>query len=191
MGRVILGLIKSLLRFLLFGARPNQDAPGIISVEPRPLLTKREQLVHCIVGSILNPRHVDLVYCVRFLDLFACAEGGMSQSLQRTIGQNHVDFVVCDRMTFLPVLVIEVQDTSHRLPSVKPRDEKKRAYLEKAGIPFYVIPETKIDKHQIKWDVCHALWMQKEAYVNPKAKQRCGWGDRDAYSAAPRSSGKR
>lgn len=191
MTRLITDMLKRLFHFLLFGARPRDDAPGIIGVQPRPILTNREQIVHSIIHSILNPRHVDLIYCVRFLDLFACADKGMSRSLQRTIGQNHVDFVVCDRATFLPVLVIEVHDTFHRMAAVMQRDEKKRAYLEMAGIPFYVIPETALDARQIKWDVYHVLCRQKENYVNPRVKQTCGWWEMNSHDAPPFASGKR
>ena len=48
----------------------------------------------------------------------------------------HVDFLLCERGRFAPVLVIELDDSSHKLPDHQARDEFKDKLFEAVGLPL-------------------------------------------------------
>ena len=58
----------------------------------------------------------------------------------RKIRGYHVDFVVCDRESFAPLLVVEHDDRSHRRKDRKNSDNFKDQVLADAGLPVYRVP---------------------------------------------------
>jgi predicted RNA-binding Zn-ribbon protein involved in translation (DUF1610 family) len=52
------------------------------------------------------------------------------------VNQKHVDFVVCSRETLKPLVVIELDDSSHQRAAARERDEFKDAAFAAAGLPF-------------------------------------------------------
>jgi hypothetical protein len=55
----------------------------------------------------------------------------------RKISSYHVDFVICQPRTTAPLLVIELDDRSHRSKTREERDEFKEEVLAAAGLPIY------------------------------------------------------
>lgn len=51
-----------------------------------------------------------------------------------------VDFVLCERDTFTPLLVIELDDSSHNRADRQARDDFKNNVLSAAGLPLLRIP---------------------------------------------------
>jgi hypothetical protein len=56
------------------------------------------------------------------------------------MGRFHVDFVVCEPQSTAPLLVIELDDRSHRRRASQQYDAFKDAILRSAGLPIYRIP---------------------------------------------------
>jgi hypothetical protein len=78
---------------------------------------------------------------VRLIDIVAVIPGTPNpQSHKNRILSKHVDFVLCARDTFTPLLVIELDDRSHRSPSTQVRDTLKDNILDAAGLPILRIP---------------------------------------------------
>lgn len=69
-----------------------------------------------------------------------------------------VDFVVCDRRTFKPLLVIELNDASHKRAERAMRDEKVRCILERAQLPLVTLTLDDLeDERAIRKKVLSAL----------------------------------
>jgi hypothetical protein len=77
------------------------------------------------------------IFCkVRLLDVVS-APAGSDRYWFRKVRGFHVDFVLCDPQTTAPLLVVELDDRSHRSDDAKSRDELKAAVLAAAGLPLY------------------------------------------------------
>lgn len=50
-----------------------------------------------------------------------------------------VDFVLCDKRNMRPVLVIELNDASHKRDERRLRDEKVKCILSRAGLPLLML----------------------------------------------------
>jgi hypothetical protein len=81
------------------------------------------------------------VFCkVRLADVIQCpAERGDERRWFRKIGNYHVDFVICNPATTRPLLVIELDDRSHRIgdPRRNEIDLWKDEALRAAQMPVY------------------------------------------------------
>jgi len=84
------------------------------------------------------------IFCkVRLADVVCCPEHRKDERFWfRKIGNYHVDFVVCDPETTRPLLVIELDDRSHRDGAEQRRgfDAWKDEALRAAGVPVYRAP---------------------------------------------------
>ncbi len=70
-----------------------------------------------------------------------------------TVNRQHVDFLLCDRKTFQPLLVIELDGPPHVSdPGTQERDRKKDQILAAVGIPLMRVPLDH-QKHIIKRDI--------------------------------------
>jgi len=59
------------------------------------------------------------------------------------ISSKHVDFLLCDKHSMKPVLVLELNDRSHSRLRRQERDEHLKSWLKSAGIPFLQIRATR------------------------------------------------
>jgi hypothetical protein len=66
--------------------------------------------------------------------------GAYSQADFNRIASKHVDFLLCDKHSMRPVLVLELNDRSHTRSKGLERDEHTKVWLKTAGIPFLQIP---------------------------------------------------
>ena len=74
---------------------------------------------------------------VRMEDLVWLPKGTRNrQGWQNKVRQKHVDFVLCDASRIGPVLVIELDDASHKRDEARARDGDKDRILEAAGLPL-------------------------------------------------------
>ena len=62
------------------------------------------------------------------------------QSHLNRVMSKHVDFVLCDRRTVAPVLVIELDDSSHEIPNRAERDAFVDAALRSTGLAVLRVP---------------------------------------------------
>lgn len=61
------------------------------------------------------------------------------------IKSKHVDFLVCDKLSFEPLLVIEVDDPSHLLPDRKKRDGLVNFVFRKAHLPILHLTDKSVE----------------------------------------------
>jgi hypothetical protein len=81
------------------------------------------------------------IFCkVRLYDVVRCpAHRADERRWFKKAGRYHVDFVICDPKTTAPLLVVELDDQSHRRSVRKERDAFKDQILAAAGMPVYRI----------------------------------------------------
>ncbi len=68
-----------------------------------------------------------------------CGTSSGSPTTQRHLGNlscRHVDFLICDRYTLAPRLVIELDDRSHQKPEAIAADRYKDELFKAAGLPI-------------------------------------------------------
>jgi hypothetical protein len=111
---------------------PYRQAKGLLSQGERAFWMPLQQAV--------NGKY-RLFAKVRLADVVCCPPGRRDESRWfLKIGRYHVDFVVCAPDTTAPLLVIELDDRTHRGQAALQRDDFKDAVLRAAGIPVYRIP---------------------------------------------------
>ena len=86
------------------------------------LLTPAERSLYGVLTEAVQGRH--LIFAkVRLLDLVWLPKGTESrQSHLNRVQSKHVDFVLCDRDVVRPLMVIELDDSSHDRSDRKDRD---------------------------------------------------------------------
>jgi hypothetical protein len=82
----------------------------------------------------------------------------------RKISQKHVDFVVCKRSNFSPVLIVELDGGSHREKRQNLRDILVNRVFDDADIPvLHYSPERFYERSNLK-EVIFAAMQKKETY---------------------------
>lgn len=89
---------------------------------------------HVLVGLI--GKRLAICPQVRLADVFYVPRGTGSQAGWNRINQKHVDFLVCDPKTMLPLLGIELDDASHGRSDRAERDRFVDEVFLKAGLPL-------------------------------------------------------
>ena len=59
-----------------------------------------------------------------------------NQSAFNAITQKHFDFLLCEPLSCKPILVIELDDSSHNTDKAKKRDSDKNSACKSAGLPI-------------------------------------------------------
>lgn len=134
LGALALVVLLALL-FHLF----RQPAP--MPYQRRPdLLTPAELTFFRALERAVDGEHY-IFPKVRIGDLLCVTEGTENaRGWFARIGQKHIDFVLADRQSVQPVLVIELDDSSHERPDRQARDEFVDAALNAAGLPILRVP---------------------------------------------------
>ena len=74
------------------------------------------------------------------------------------IKAKHVDFLICDKATFTPLLVIEVDDPCHETPKGKKRDRLVNFVFKKANLPIlHLTDESLKDLRELKRSIYKEL----------------------------------
>ena len=102
----------------------------------KPLLTPVEIKFHSLLAQLAGDR-VHIVCKPRLADLIQHAkEPGAFQA----ISQKHVDFLVCRPGDWMPMLAIEVDDSSHQLKERRTRDWFVNNLFAHIGVPLLRVP---------------------------------------------------
>lgn len=115
------------------------------------VLSPAEQGFHAVLQAALhvinteNPEsRYTLFASVRLAEVLSVSESPANRSLwQRAfnrISSKQVDFVVCDEQTTRPLLVIELDDSSHKRSDRAKRDEFVDRACRTAGLPVLHVP---------------------------------------------------
>lgn len=100
------------------------------------LLSKAERSFYKVLEASLNGQFV-IFTKVRLLDLLWLPKGTeKAQSYRNRVQSKHVDFVLCDHAALKPMLVIELDDASHKRPGRQARDRLVDNVLATAGLPI-------------------------------------------------------
>jgi Protein of unknown function (DUF2726) len=100
------------------------------------LLTPAERTFYDALRKAIDGRW-SILAKVRLGDLLEVPYGTMNRRLYRNkIDRKHVDFVLCAAHDFAPLLVIELDDSSHDRWDAQRRDAVKDAALRAAGLPL-------------------------------------------------------
>ncbi|MBP9801596.1 MAG: DUF2726 domain-containing protein [Candidatus Moranbacteria bacterium] len=112
------------------------------------LLTQSEQKFYFILAEILQDRYLifskvripDIVHIPEWYKPYYWAIYWWDR-----IKSKHVDFLVCDRNSFEPLLVIEVDDPLHLLPKGKKRDVLVNFVFRKARLPILRLTDKSLE----------------------------------------------
>jgi hypothetical protein len=100
------------------------------------LLTAAERSFYEVLRSIAGDQ-LEVFAKVRLLDLFYLPKGTENrQSHSNRVISKHVDFLLCDRQNVSPLLVIELDDSSHERDDRTERDAFVDEALSAAGLPI-------------------------------------------------------
>lgn len=133
-------------------------------------LSKAEISFFHVLGSILDEQWL-IFTKIRLIDLVSIPRGTENyQSHRNRVQAKHVDFVLCDRKSVTPVLVIELDDSSHNKPNVQKRDQFVNAVMKAAGLPILRIPVQKgYDTRKLQQMLQAALSSKRSATPTPAA----------------------
>ena len=100
------------------------------------LLTAAERSFYEVLRSILGDQ-LDVFAKVRLLDLVYLPKGTENrQSHTNRVMSKHVDFLLCEQQNVSPLLVIELDDSSHERDDRAERDAFVNGVLGAAGLPI-------------------------------------------------------
>ncbi len=133
---VIVGVVAAVVLLVVFLLRPEKPKE-ILPYVPQPVLTNAElnfyrTLVQCI------PRRATLLCKVRLADFLKVEDhDGSYLRYFGKISQKHADFLLVDGETTEPLLVIELDDSTHRRNqrTIESDAFKDRGYAA-AGLPI-------------------------------------------------------
>jgi hypothetical protein len=106
------------------------------------LLTRSEKSFYNVLRRIVGGNTV--LAKVRLADLVeADKRHRLCQANFRRICSKHIDFVICDP-ALSPLIAVELDDSSHRLPDRAGRDRDVNRILEIASLPILRVPVRRV-----------------------------------------------
>ena len=112
------------------------------------LLTNSEKKFYFVLADILQDnfhifskvRIADIVHVPEWYKTYYWAVYWWNR-----IKSKHVDFLICDKLSFEPLLVIEVDDPSHLQPDRKKRDGLVNFVFRKAHLPILHLTDKSLE----------------------------------------------
>lgn len=126
-----------------YAASPCHDAEGSVSsrISSKPELP----FLYEAKPSLVTQNEMAYLNCIKSVLPDTCriqAQANLASFIRRTDGAKYqnelfrnVDFIITD-LSYRPLLVIEINDQTHRLPERRERDKKVACICEEAGIPL-------------------------------------------------------
>lgn len=115
----------------------SRTSPDSFPYEREPYLLSQAERYFFYALNKAAPRDLHIFPKVRLIDLVRVRPGTPNVlSYKNRILQKHVDFVLCSRDNFSPVLVVELDDSSHQSAKRQARDDVKDGILAAAGLPI-------------------------------------------------------
>ena len=126
---------------------------ALLPYKTRPLLTDEEQRFYALLRPEAERAGLDLLAKVRIADFISVAPGLEQDQWKRyyaKIQSKHVDFLLTDRQTLAPRLLIELQTSDAcRMPSVLEQEMFIDCMCRSAGLPILHIRGTEDWDQQI------------------------------------------
>lgn len=117
---------------------PTSPANASDYVRNKYLLTAAEYSFYKVLNQVIGPDRFALIK-VRIADLVEVRDGldrSAQTAARNRINKKHIDFVICDRVTCLPIVCIELDDRSHDRPVRQTRDDFVDAVFASIGLPL-------------------------------------------------------
>lgn len=119
-------------------AAPASVANASDYVRSKFLLTAAEYSFYKVLNQVIGPDRITLIK-VRVADLVEVRDGldrSAQTAARNRINKKHIDFVICDRVTCVPLVCIELDDRSHDRPERQTRDAFVDAVFGTVGLPL-------------------------------------------------------
>ena len=143
---IILGLLYLLIKSRKEARNGTAETP-IPKVHKEPykkmeyFFTRAERSFFEVLCHAVRDMEVHVFAKVRMADLVYIPKGTRSwQTYWNRIQAKHVDFVICDKEKIQPLLVIELDDSSHSKTSRINRDEFVNQAYQDAGLALLRFP---------------------------------------------------
>jgi very-short-patch-repair endonuclease len=128
--------VSGFLFWFRFSGKFAEKADSLPYAKRPSLLTAAERSFYGVLCQALDHRY-SIFAKVRLGDLLEISWGTQKfRSYLNRINCKHVDFVLCDSTSFTPLLVIELDDSSHEREDRQERDAFVDAALDAAGLPI-------------------------------------------------------
>lgn len=134
---VLLILLKIVVTF--FEKRKKQD---ISYIKKNSVLTESERDFFIVLNKIIGNDFLILSQ-VSLMEILAIPNGldkSQHYSAKNRIQAKHIDFLLCEKESTRPLLVIELNGSSHEEPNRILRDDFLKNALASAGLPFLQVP---------------------------------------------------
>lgn len=113
----------------------ESDEPPVYK-RNKSVLTYRERLLHSAIRKAIANEYMILMK-VRMGDfVYVSNEPKDKKTHVNQVICKHVDFLLCGKLRLEPLLVIELDDSSHKLPDHLERDRIKNEILDSVGMPY-------------------------------------------------------
>lgn len=119
-----------------FSALEDDEGNNKQQYFPREILTNAEFVFFATLRNVCR----NYLYIIPKMGLWALVDHRDNVTAWNKISRKHLDFTLCHPQTMKPLLVIELDDSSHRNPKQQERDAEKDAILAQAGVPVLRIP---------------------------------------------------
>lgn len=108
----------------------------------KPLLNYSEKEFYTTLENTVQNKYIILskVRLWDILDIVRNQDKSTKAVLRNKIQSKHVDFLLCDRKTFLPLIAIELDGESHKNYWRRKRDEFVNKVYKNANLPILHIP---------------------------------------------------
>lgn len=120
------------------------------------LMTKNEWSFYKQLKPVADELNLSILCKTRVADLVDI-EKGLNKSEWQTafnrINKKHIDFILCKPENLYPVLLIELDDSTHDTDKGKKRDEFVEKVLDKAGYKLFRTRGTANLKEQIEAEI--------------------------------------
>jgi len=152
------GLAVVVLLVLAVLLKRATRGPGKLPYYSRNFLLSQGELVFFNVLKLATPPNVMIAPKVRLSDLIGCSAEAWKAGFGGRISQKHVDFVLVDSSSTALLLVIELDDRTHRQAKRRERDIFVDRALATAGIPILrVTAAAKYDMAQLRQTIFDSL----------------------------------
>lgn len=118
---------------------PPPLPPGYLITFPYGLrddfLSAAELSFFLVLKGVLPPERA-LMAKVNLADLFFIRPPHLNKAAKNRIDRKHVDFLICNAKTMMPVLGVELDDASHQQKDRMERDDFVDRVFAAAGLPI-------------------------------------------------------
>jgi hypothetical protein len=111
----------------------------------KPLLTEHEARFFHLLHQLSQGR-CQLFAKVNLADIVLPVTGAIGD--RNKISQKHVDFLVCRNEDWMPMLAIELDDSSHAAKKRQKADQDKNDIFAAIGVPLLRLPLDEVDQHE-------------------------------------------